>query len=70
MEPKIGIRKLNIDIKPTLLYFKRIVQMENATDDKSAIYIRRLVDLIVKPLNVPPKTYPKRIKIIPPMDSW
>ena len=69
MLPKTGTRKLNIDIVLTLLYFKSSVHSAKATEDISAMYIKRLVDFNVKPVSLPPKTKPMIIKIKPPKAS-
>lgn len=69
MLPKTGTRKLNIDIVLTLLYFKSSVHSAKATEDISAMYIKRLVDFNVNPVSLPPKTKPMIIKIKPPKAS-
>ena len=67
--PKIGTKKLNTDMIPTLLYFNSCVHTAKATEERTAIYKSRLIDLNVKPVKFPPNIYPNAKRTNPPINN-
>ena len=69
IEPETGIKKLKMAMDPTLLYFKSVVHIENATAESIDRYNKIIVEFNVKLVIYPLFEVPITSRKIPPIVS-